>query len=89
MNYISKASLQVVWNRVIGALFNPSREIQQGDPLSLYIFVLCIEFLSQAIVEVVDKGSWKLVCFGKLRNSHLFFANGLIIFREPLHNRHK
>ena len=31
----------------------PSRVIRQGQPLSAYIFILCVEFLSREIVKQV------------------------------------
>lgn len=48
--------MQVIWNGEVGAPFYPNRGIPQGDPLSPYIFVLCMERLSQAIGKVVEEG---------------------------------
>ena len=65
-------------------IFEPSRGIRQGDPLSPYIFILCMEYLSCLIQDKVSKGSWTGVKTS--RNgptfTHLFFANDLIFFAK-------
>lgn len=48
--------------------------------MSLYIFVLCIEHLLQAIVEVVNEEKWKLVCFGNMSIFQLLFVDEFILF---------
>lgn len=57
MNCISTAQLQVLWNREPTSIIMPSRGIRQGDPLSLYIFVLCLERLSQMINKEVENNN--------------------------------
>lgn len=47
MECITTASLQVLWNGKPMKVIKPSRGIRQGDLLSPYIFVLCLERFSQ------------------------------------------
>lgn len=82
LSCLYSTSMQVIWDGKVGAPFNPNRGIHQGDPLSLYIFVLCMERLSQAILKAVQDKIWKPICFGKTETSHLFFVNDLILFGE-------
>ena len=46
---ITSSRMQLLWNGSSSSKFTPSRGIYQGDPISRYIFVLCIEKLYQLI----------------------------------------
>lgn len=52
---ISTMSYSVLVNGSPGETFHPSRGIRQGDCLSPYIFVLCMEVLSQLLVKAEDE----------------------------------
>ncbi|CAL8129782.1 unnamed protein product [Prunus armeniaca] len=64
--------------------FKPQRGVRQGDPLSPYLFVLCMEKLSHIIAAKVLKKEWKAVRAARSGPliSHLFFADDLILFGE-------
>jgi hypothetical protein len=82
---IETASLSVLWNGKISEIFTSStRGIRQGDPLSPYIFVLCLERLSQLIQKAVDAGSWKPFRVNRRGPNipHLFFADDILLFAE-------
>lgn len=64
--------------------FTPSSGIRQGDPLSSYILILCMEYLSLQIAHACEENPWKPIKTS-LRgpsNSHLFFADDLVFFAE-------
>lgn len=69
-----------------GALdpFYPSRGIRQGDSLSPYLFILCMEVLGRVIKEKSANGEWSPVKASKSRLAftHLFFADDLLIFAK-------
>lgn len=61
--------------------FLPSRGIRQGDPISPYLFILCLEYLSIMIEKEVREGHWRGI--QPTRNStsfsHLFFTDDIIL----------
>lgn len=61
MACITIVSMNVLWNGEVTDDFAPTRGIRQGNPISPYIFVLCIERLSHGIRKVVNDGDWKPV----------------------------
>lgn len=61
--------------------FCPSRGIRQGDPMSSYIFILCMEMLSRCINNLVDTHLWdsiKVTPKGPSLSRH-FFADDLTL----------
>ncbi|XP_058733915.1 uncharacterized protein LOC131605592 [Vicia villosa] len=60
------------------------RGVCQGDPMSPYLFVLCMDKLSHLIEDAVTKKKWKAFQVGKdgVNISHLMFADDLLIFGE-------
>ena len=60
----------------------PSRGIRQGDPLSPYLFLLCLEGLNALIQHAVneDKIRGYSLCRYGPKISHLFFADDSLLF---------
>ena len=84
MQCIESVRLSILWNGEPMESFRPSRGIRQGDPLSPYLYVICMERLSHLIEREVKMGAWKPVRAS--RNgpalSNLAFADDLILFCE-------
>ena len=76
--------MQISWNGELSEEFRPTRGVRQEDPLSPYLFVLCMERLSQLIVKEVQDGRWKAIQLGKDGPpiSHIFFADNLVLFAK-------
>ncbi|GLT42706.1 hypothetical protein SLA2020_166920 [Shorea laevis] len=79
MSCISSTKFSILINGGISDSFQPSRGIRQGDPLSPYLFMLCVEFLSIKLQNDIDSGGWLGSKIGKRGPtiSHLFFADDL------------
>ncbi|XP_057419083.1 uncharacterized protein LOC130713326 [Lotus japonicus] len=74
--------LSILWNGSKLPSFAPQRGLRQGDPLSPYLFVLCMERLAIQIQKLVTQGTWKPVRITKdgVGISHLFFADDVLLF---------
>ncbi|XP_057746710.1 uncharacterized protein LOC130965976 [Arachis stenosperma] len=84
---LEKAYDRIDWRfleHTLGKLdsFAPRRGLRQGDPMSSYLFVLCMERLAGYIANQVDSGLWDPVAVtrGGHRISHLIFADDLLLF---------
>lgn len=82
MECISTTRLQVWWNDQVTEPFMPTRGLRQRDPLSPYLFVLCMEVLGQSITKAVeDKRRKPINVAGNTTHlSHIFFADDLLLF---------
>ena len=84
MECITSGSMQILWNGKLTESFKTSRGICQGDPISPYIFVLCIERLSHIINREVQQERWKPIrlSMNGIPLTHLFFADDLLLLAE-------
>jgi hypothetical protein len=81
---ISASSNTILWNGSKTEAFSPARGLRQGDPLSPYLFVLCMERLGAMISKSVRDGTWKpmQICKDGTKLSHLFFADDVLLFTK-------
>ena len=81
MNMISSTRFQVLWNGAPLPEVIPSRGLRQGDPLSPYLFILCLERLSIQLSEAAQNKHLHPISFrGRVHLSHLFFADDIFLF---------
>ena len=81
MHCVETMRTSVVWNGNPLKWFKPSRGIRQGDPISPYLFVLCMERLGHIISQAIEEGKWKPITHGP-PISHLFFVEDLVLFTK-------
>lgn len=84
MECVSGPSMSILWNGEKTESFKPLRGLRQGDLLSPYLFVLCMERLCHLIDEAVEDKKWKPIRLsrGGPKLSHICFADDLIRFAE-------
>ncbi|XP_061336789.1 uncharacterized protein LOC133283880 [Gastrolobium bilobum] len=84
MEGVTSTVMNILWERETIDDFMPTRGIRQGDPLSPYLFVLCIDRLAHLILEATSHKLWKPVVLKKNDPpiSHLFFTDDLLLFAE-------
>ena len=83
---MTTATFSILINGSLAGFFRSSRGLHQGDPLSLYLFVLGMNILSHLINKVVD-GNFMTGCkFGikgeeeDLVLSHLLYVDNTLLF---------
>ena len=84
MSCISTISTEILVNGEALEPIYPSRGIRQGDPLSPYMFILCMDYLGQLIQEKCEAKLWQPVkaSQGGPTFSHMFFADDLVLFAK-------
>ena len=84
MSCVSSTTISILFNGGKLSSFKPTRGIRQGDPLSPYLFILCMEYLGFLINESYRKKEWTPLKASKknLGISHLFFADDLMLFAK-------
>ncbi|KAG7540165.1 Ribonuclease H domain [Arabidopsis thaliana x Arabidopsis arenosa] len=84
MTCVTGPSMNLLWNGEKSDPFKPLRGLRQGDPLSPYLFVLCLERLCHLIDHSVISKEWKPISLsrGGPKLSHICFADDLILFAE-------
>ena len=82
MECISTVSYSVLINGAPKGFIHPTRGLRQGDPLSPYIFLLCVEGLLAMVSRAQQENKIQgiKVAHGAPAISHLFFADDSILF---------
>ena len=87
LSCVSTVSTSIMVNGEALDPIYPSRGIRQGDLLSPYLFILCIDFLGQLIEEKCNMKEWQPVKASESGPtfSHLLFADDLVFFAKANH----
>ena len=88
MSCITTPSFSILVNGKPYGMIHPSRGIQQGDPLSPYLFLLCVEGSTTLLEEAKLEGRIKGVSIsrGAPRVTNLLFADDSLLFCQAIQN---
>jgi hypothetical protein len=89
MACVTSVRYQVRFNSEDTNVFTPTRGLRQGDPLSPYLFLLCVEGLSSLLLYEEEVGGIDgvSVCRNAPSVSHLLFADdSLILMKADMNN---
>lgn len=81
---VSTRSFRLLWSGDCTETIGQTRGIRQGDPLSLYLFVLCLERLAHRKQQEASNRSWRPLKASRNGPAilHLFFTDDLMLFAE-------
>ena len=82
MLYVTFVSYSILINGEPKGMIYPSRYIRQGDPLSLFLFLLCMEGLHGLISKAAGQGEIRgySISRNSPRLTHLLFENDSLLF---------
>ncbi|KAG8485709.1 hypothetical protein CXB51_019034 [Gossypium anomalum] len=82
MNCVCTVRFRVKCNTTLSDIIIPERGLRQGDPLSPYLFLFCMDALSRMLTYVQETNQIKGIRASKdgPRINHLFFAHDALLF---------
>jgi len=84
MSCVSTTSTSLLFNGRKLESFQPSRGIRQGDPISPYLFLLCMEFLGAQITKMCEERRWNKIkaSINGPNFSYVYFVDDLMLFAK-------
>ncbi|XP_019103706.2 uncharacterized protein LOC109134420 [Beta vulgaris subsp. vulgaris] len=80
MECVTTPKFYIMINGVMRGFFSSARGLRQGDPISLFLFVLCMEYLSRILNEMGELQQFNYHPRCKdIRLTHMCFADDLVM----------
>ena len=84
MACILSSSISILWNGEVSAPFWSSHSIRQGDPLSPFLFLLCLNHLSLSLDQALHTKRLSPIRVGcrPIGFNHILFADDIFLFAK-------
>ena len=84
MSCVTTPSFFILVNGKSHGMIHPSRRLRQGDPLSPYLFLLCVEGFTALFAKAELEGRIKgvSICRGAPKVTNLMFADDSLLFYQ-------
>ncbi|KAK5802755.1 hypothetical protein PVK06_030374 [Gossypium arboreum] len=82
MECVRSVTYTVKCNNILSDIFIPERGLRQGDPLSPYLFLFCMEAFSRMLIHAQENNTLRGIRASRdgPRINHLFFADDALLF---------
>ena len=86
MSCVTTPFFSILMNGKPYGMIHPSKGLHQGDPLSPYLILLCMEGFTALFAKANLKGriNGVSICRGPPRVTNLLFANDLLLFCQAI-----
>ena len=82
MECVTTVRYTLLINGNLSHSFTPKKGLRQGDPLSLYLFLMCANILSLSVMQAENQKKIRGIKLGRngIPLTHLFFADDALLF---------
>ncbi|KAK5786023.1 hypothetical protein PVK06_040648 [Gossypium arboreum] len=82
MECVRSVTYTVKCNNILSDIFVPERGLRQGDPLSPYLFLFCMEAFSRMLIHAQENNTLRGIRASREgpRINHLFFVDDALLF---------
>ena len=79
MGSLTYVSFTILINAVVSHFFRPGHGLRRGFPLAPFLFLIVVEGLGRAILDIKDRGVFHGLSFGnRISLTHVLFVDDIV-----------